>query len=126
VVVTGAASGIGKAVTRELLLRANGRDPDLFVVGIDVQDSGFNDSHFLGCQADVTDLAALQAVAAGMRERGLRCDALCPVAGLIVAGPLVELDPRRVKAVLDVNVYGACVRRSVCRRLFAQGSSNCT
>jgi NADP-dependent 3-hydroxy acid dehydrogenase YdfG len=107
VVVTGAASGIGKSVVTELLRRASGRDPDLFVVGIDLHDAGINDSHYLGCVADVTDPAALRAVAAEMRERGLRCDALFPSAGIITVGPLVELDPRRVKAVMDVNVYGA-------------------
>ncbi len=108
VVITGAASGIGRGVVRALLRRANTGDPDLFVVGVDLADmAGISDDRFWGCRADVTDPAAMQAVAAGMRERGLWCDALCAAAGLTVTGPLVELDLRRVKTIMDVNVYGA-------------------
>jgi NADP-dependent 3-hydroxy acid dehydrogenase YdfG len=111
VVVTGAASGIGRGIVRELLRRATTRDPGLFVVGVDLADvAGISNDEgrfFWGCRADVTDPAAMQAVAAGIRERGLRCDALCAAAGLTVTGPLVEIDLRRIKTIMDVNVYGA-------------------
>ena len=103
IVVTGAASGIGRGIVEELLA---GHDEDICVVGIDLQPLGYTHARLHSWQADVTDMDALKRIVVEMTRLGLACDALCLAAGLSVTGPLVELPPQRIKLVMDVNVLG--------------------
>lgn len=105
VVVTGAASGIGLGLTQELLRRSE-TEP-IKVIAIDLFEMELEHDNLTTFRASVTYSEALQKVADSMKEKNIACDALCCCAGLTVTGPLVELDSRTVKTVLDVNTFGA-------------------
>ena len=90
VVVTGAASGIGKATVQRL------RDEGATVVGADVTPGeGIR-------QVDVTDEAG---VAALMDEAG-RIDGVVHAAGIAGGGPVHMLDEASWRQVIDVNLTG--------------------
>ena len=124
-VVTGAANGIGHALVLELLHRArdeiqqsgaNNSDGNgkWTIVGIDLSEMDFGEAEqgngesveVLKFQASVTDPDAIQSVVDKLQARNVSCDVLCLCAGTTATGPLVELDLRRLKTVMDVNVYG--------------------
>lgn len=100
--VTGAASGIGRACVAELLRRGAA------VVGIDRERAvteAFDDPAFLGCIADVTDLEAVEdALRAGVERFG-GLDLLVVAAGVFGASaPIAELDEDGWEQVVKVNV----------------------
>lgn len=100
--VTGAASGIGKACVASLLERGAA------VVGLDLQDSietTFEDPAYLGLVCDVTDEAQVEAAfeRTGQAFGGL--DMLVLNAGIFPpAKPVVELEPATWRRVLGVNL----------------------
>lgn len=103
--VTGAASGIGRACAAELLERGAA------VVGLDVSrevESTFEEKTWLGLEADVTDEAALAgAVEAGVERFG-GIDRAVIAAGVFgTSRPVAELDPVEWRRVQDVNVDSA-------------------
>lgn len=94
-IVTGAASGIGRATMEAL--RAAGFAP----FGID-RAAG-------PCitQADVTDAAALSAAIDGIAARAGGIDLLVNNAGIMIEGRLAEMDLADLDRILAVNVRGA-------------------
>ena len=100
-VVTGAASGIGRACAAALLSRG------CAVVGLDrdgaVADA-FDGPAWLGVVVDVTDGAAQQAAIDAGVERFGGIDIVVPAAGVFgKAQPVGELDEDRWRATLSVN-----------------------
>ncbi|MBV8560806.1 MAG: SDR family oxidoreductase [Acidimicrobiia bacterium] len=106
VVVTGAASGIGKATSQRLL------DEGAAVVGADVAGGD-------GIRpVDVTDEAA---VARLLDDAGDRVDGLVHAAGIAGGGPVHLLDEASWRQVLDVNLTGTFfVVKHAVRRMLAQ------
>ena len=114
-VVTGAASGIGAAVARELagagvtlVLGTRPGEPADEVVA----DAARAGAEAVAVEADVRDAAATERLAAAALERAGRIDLLVACAGVVDRGPVAEGDPERWRAVLDTNLLGAalCVR----------------
>jgi NAD(P)-dependent dehydrogenase (short-subunit alcohol dehydrogenase family) len=105
--VTGAASGIGRA-TVERLLAAGAT-----VVGTDVQDgpeppAGTADRYsFL--DGDVRDEEAMAAAVAAAVEAGGRLDGVVNAAGVAGAGPVHLLDLAEWERVLSINLTGTFV-----------------
>lgn len=102
--VTGAASGIGRACVLELMARGAA------VVGIDLSsdiDSVADRPEFLAVQGDAGDADLLAgALAAGVRAYG-GLDILVVNAGVFPApAPLVDLEPARWEATMRVNASG--------------------
>ena len=102
VIVTGAASGIGRATARRLL------DDGATVVGADVvaeaDDLG---DRWTYVQTDVTDEAAVQAlVAAGVDAGGGRLDGTVTAAGVAGGGPAHLVDASEWQRVIDINLTG--------------------
>ncbi|MPZ51442.1 MAG: bifunctional aldolase/short-chain dehydrogenase [Acidimicrobiia bacterium] len=104
-VVTGAASGIGRACVSELL------DRGAAVVGVDVSEkvpSVFDNPAFLGVEADVTDQTAMTE---GLRmgvERFGGVDLAVLAAGVFgSSSPVAELDPVEWRRIQEVNVESA-------------------
>jgi NAD(P)-dependent dehydrogenase (short-subunit alcohol dehydrogenase family) len=116
VVVTGAASGIGKATARRLL------DDGAAVVGADLaevgEDLGGGD-RWLSRPVDVTDEDAVASVIAAAVERFGRLDGVVHAAGIAGGGPVHMLDAASWRQVLDVNLTGTffVVKHAVLRML---------
>jgi len=106
VLITGAASGIGAATALEVL--AQGGVPVL--VDCDAEPLAAMAAHcgggVLHLVADVTDLPAMEHVAAQTLARHGRIDVVFANAGVAAFGPLALVDPQAWKRCVEVNVFG--------------------
>lgn len=105
--VTGAASGIGRATVERLL------DAGATVVGTDVQDgpapaAGAGDRYRF-VDADVRDEEAMAGAVAAAVEAGGRLDGVVNAAGVAGAGPVHLLDLAEWERVLSINLTGTFV-----------------
>jgi NAD(P)-dependent dehydrogenase (short-subunit alcohol dehydrogenase family) len=105
-IVTGGASGIGRAIAIELIARGS------HVVLADVDgDAAVRTATELGPQAsaatlDVADAAAVTALVARVVGHHGRLDVMVNNAGIAIGGLLEELDERHWDKALDVNLRG--------------------
>jgi uncharacterized protein len=97
-VVTGASSGIGAALCREL--RARG----WHTVGLSRRPAPDADEHE---ECDVTDREMVEAVAARVLQRHPRIDLLVNNAGIPVRGNYLDSEPERIEAVMQTNYFGS-------------------
>jgi NAD(P)-dependent dehydrogenase (short-subunit alcohol dehydrogenase family) len=110
-VVTGAGSGIGKAVAIGLLedgyaVVLAGRRAHLLEQT--VRDAGTSDARARVVAADISDPAAVRSLFATTRDAFGRLDVLFNNAGVSARGvPLEELTVEEWKSVVDVNLTGA-------------------
>ncbi|KRV51297.1 short-chain dehydrogenase [Wenjunlia vitaminophila] len=99
--VTGAASGIGRACVKALL------DAGASVVGWDVADAvtdAFSGPEYLGQRLDVTDEDAVSAALDAVVERFGGLDMVVPCAGVFRSGmPVAELDPAAWRQSMAIN-----------------------
>jgi NAD(P)-dependent dehydrogenase (short-subunit alcohol dehydrogenase family) len=109
-VVTGAGSGIGRAVSRALLgagwsVVAAGRRADRLTETLDGGDG-------IAVPTDVSDPDAVDALFAAARDRYGRVDLLFNNAGIGVTAPVTELSVEDWRRVVDTNLTGAflCAR----------------
>ena len=98
--ITGAASGIGLAVTEYFLSRGHR------VFGIDIAPTGQREN-FHSFQADITDEAALLPIREQLCRQGIALDAIVNIAGIHAMASLAESDPALMKKTVDVNLWGA-------------------
>jgi NAD(P)-dependent dehydrogenase (short-subunit alcohol dehydrogenase family) len=125
-IVTGAASGIGRAVARALA-RIGARvaivDRDA-VAGAEVaaeitEARGKAEMHAL----DVTDAPAVERIFAAVAARHGRLDILVNSAGIAIRQPAVDLPLADWERVLAVNATGSFIcARAAARHMLAQGS----
>jgi NAD(P)-dependent dehydrogenase (short-subunit alcohol dehydrogenase family) len=117
VIVTGAASGIGRATARRLL------DDGATVVGADVaveaDDLG---ERWIYVPTDVTDEAAVRALVAAAVDAGSgRIDGTVTAAGVAGGGPGHLLDEAEWRRVIDINLTGTfLVAKHVIGQLMTQ------
>ena len=110
-IVTGAGTGIGRAVALELLAEGYavvlaGRRAALLAETI--ADAGSHRTRALAVPTDVADPASVRALFAASRDAFGRLDLLFNNAGISSrAVPLEELTVEQWKAVVDVNLTGA-------------------
>lgn len=106
-VVTGAGSGLGLDITRELAAQG------ATVVALDARaDSATTVAEIAGAGVDfalcdVTDPGAVAATFAGVTERHGRIDVLVNSAGIRDVSPALELDAEQWARVLAVNLTGS-------------------
>jgi NAD(P)-dependent dehydrogenase (short-subunit alcohol dehydrogenase family) len=118
-VVTGAGSGIGRAVSRALLdaawsVVAAGRRADRLEATLAGGDG-------LAMPTDVSDPDAVDALFAAARERYGRVDLLFNNAGIGVTAPVTELSVEDWRRVVDTNLTGAFLcARAAFRTMAAQ------
>jgi NADP-dependent 3-hydroxy acid dehydrogenase YdfG len=128
VIVTGAASGIGAAVARELaasgvaLVLGTRPGEDLASVVADVEAMG---AEAMAVEADVRDADEAASLARCAVEGYGRIDLLVACAGTVDRGPVAGGDPVRWRAVVDTNLLGAafCVR-GVLPTMLRQGNGH--
>ncbi len=97
-VVTGASSGIGAALCREL--RARG----WHTVGLSRRPAPDADEHE---ECDVTDREMVDTVAKRVLERHPRIDLLVNNAGIPVRGNFLDSEPKRIEAAIQTNYLGS-------------------
>lgn len=124
-IVTGAASGLGLATSIRFALEG------ATVVGVDLQPSEeWKEVEQLSpqsCfhQADVTDEAAQNAIAAKTASDFGRIDTLVTAAGVGEAGPVSMVDMDAWKRVIEINLNGTVISiKSVLDTMMAQRSGS--
>jgi uncharacterized protein len=102
-VVTGASSGIGAALCREL------RSRGWYVVGLSRRPAADADEHE---ECDVADRAAVDATAARVLERRPTVDLLVNNAGVAGRGDFLDLPADHIEALVGTNYLGSvwCLR----------------
>ncbi|MCX7621703.1 MAG: SDR family oxidoreductase [Acidimicrobiales bacterium] len=108
VIVTGASSGIGAEIARELARRGHG----LVIIArrqgpLDDLATELTNSHSIRVEvipADLTELDARRAIATTIAERGLRVSGLVNNAGFSTKGPVASSDPDREVSMIRTNV----------------------
>ena len=110
--ITGIASGIGRA-TAELFVAKGHR-----VFGIDLYPCEVLGVESFVC--DVTDEAAVTALAEELRSRGVVLDAIINVAGVHAMCSLVEGDYAKMKRLLEINLLGAMLVNKALHPLLAK------
>jgi NAD(P)-dependent dehydrogenase (short-subunit alcohol dehydrogenase family) len=118
-VITGAASGIGKALAQELVARG------AHIVMADITQEPLEAAaQELGQAAawlvcDVSDHAAVEALAAFVQEKLGGCDLAFANAGVIMSGRAVRATPAEIDWLLGINVRGTWSTASVFTTLMA-------
>ncbi len=109
-VVTGAGTGIGKAVAVALLrhgwtvaLAGRRREP----LEQAIRDAGGDAASALAVPTDVADPASVQALFTAAKQRFGRVDLLFNNAGISVGGPFEDLTFEQWKSVVDINLTGS-------------------
>jgi len=109
-VVTGAGTGIGKAVAVALLrhgwevaLAGRRREP----LEQAIRDAGGDAASALAAPTDVADPVSVQALFTGTKQRFGRVDLLFNNAGISVGGPFEDLTFEQWKSVVDINLTGS-------------------
>jgi NAD(P)-dependent dehydrogenase (short-subunit alcohol dehydrogenase family) len=102
--VTGGASGIGRAVCRELARRG----VHVVVADLDGEGAGRAAEEFgcAGAEVDVTDPEAVHALVRGVRDEHGRLDFVFNNAGIAVGGTTDELTLDHWNRTIDVNLRG--------------------
>jgi 3-oxoacyl-[acyl-carrier protein] reductase len=124
-IVTGAATGIGRATARLLAERgarvvAAGLQPDDLAATVKtITDAG---GEAIAVDADVSDAAAIEAVAAAAQEAFGGADILVNNAAIYPMGPWHEMDAEQWDAVFATNIRGYfLMARAVRPQMIARG-----
>ncbi|WP_327297086.1 MULTISPECIES: SDR family oxidoreductase [unclassified Streptomyces] len=108
-VVTGAARGVGELLARKL----SARGAKVALVGLEPDElkavSGRLHTESAHWYADVTDHAAMAAVAREVKARFGKVDIVVANAGVASGGPFVDSDPEAWRRVIEVNLVGGAV-----------------
>lgn len=99
VLITGAASGIGRAVADQFIKQGH------VVYGVDVAHAEEREN-FCGFAADITSENALQNIREHLRANGIILDAILNIAGIHMMVSLIESDYAKMKKVVDINLSG--------------------
>lgn len=115
VFITGASSGIGKAIGDYLL------EKGFKVYGTSRNPDGYQ-SKFPLLQMDVTDIISIEAATAKVISENHRLDVVINNAGVGITGPIEETPEEEIKNAFDINFHGPInVIKSVLPQMRNQG-----
>jgi NAD(P)-dependent dehydrogenase (short-subunit alcohol dehydrogenase family) len=123
--VTGASSGFGQAIAREVLARgdrlvATGRDPDALQPLVR-EDS----SRAMAIGLDITDASAVREAVDEAVSRFGRIDVVVNNAGYVHVGAVEELDDQEWRQLIDTDLFGSInVTRAVLPHMRGQRSGH--
>lgn len=104
VLVTGAASGIGLAITNYLVAQGD------HVIAVDINEKALNELNksdlITPFVMDITKLSSITEVVKKIQKQFSRLDGLVNNAGIFVGGPLIEVVEKELEKILAVNVLG--------------------
>lgn len=125
-IVTGAASGIGAAVTRALTSQgARVVATDVHQERLDAIAAKVAVGEIEPVVADVRDFASLERARDACLSRFGRIDFVVANAGLVDSGTMADGDPERWRAVLETNLLGvAYTVRATLPTMLAQGDGH--
>lgn len=106
VLVTGAASGIGRATVDRLLAE------DAIVIGVDIADTppeGLNAAEFVYQRADVCDADAIGVAVATVVGAAGRLDGVVHAAGVTGGGPVHLVPDHEWDRVMNINLKGTFI-----------------
>jgi 2-keto-3-deoxy-L-fuconate dehydrogenase len=125
--VTGAASGIGRATARRLaadgataLVLVDRDEPALQAIGDEVEAQGIA---VMLCRQDVVDEAAWDGVEQGIRRYWRGLDTLIINAGISDSGAIADLSFEAWRRVLSINLDGAFLTLRTGMRLLRDGGA---
>ncbi len=109
VLITGAGSGLGKALSKEYVNKGNhvimvGRNEGkLLKASCDIDSEGSQTTCYV---ADITSIPSIQDLKKSVVETFKTIDLLINCAGLGYFGPFKDLSPEHLKEMFEVNVFG--------------------
>lgn len=121
VIVTGAASGLGRGMARRL------HEEGARVAVFDLNPAGAQQTiadftHGLALEVDIADYQQCQAAVDEVIAAWSRVDVLINNAGWDQAGPFIESDPEVWRKIIDINLYGPLnLQHVVVPRMIEQG-----
>jgi 3-hydroxybutyrate dehydrogenase len=125
-IVTGAASGIGKAIARTFAVhgaRVAIADLDPKAADAAAREIDPSGRHAVGVAMDVTDEQQVDAATAQVIETFGRLDVLVSNAGIQIVAPLVDYDFAKWKRLLSIHLDGAFLTtRAALRQMYRQKS----
>ena len=113
--VTGAAGGMGKATVSALLKEG------YFVFALD-KTKPEEQAGVLPIALDITDSEAVTSALSLVREKTERIDALVHLAGIYMLDSLIEMEESALRALFDVNFFGAFLVNKTFVSLLGKGS----
>ena len=123
--ITGAGSGIGRAVTQRLAEEGIGRfaitDRNEAGLAETVQMLGLGPDRVLSIVADVTDADAWHEAEARVRDRFGRLDLALANAGVTTSGTIVDYPIEDFRRVMAINVDGVFLTLKSALRLIVEG-----
>ena len=104
-VVTGAASGVGKEVTKIL------SSQDWIIFACDIDSKGLTTANYppnvTTFSLDVRDVKSCEDLAELVGRDGGSLDALINVAGIVQAGPAIGFNEEQTRMIFEVNTFAA-------------------
>lgn len=100
ILITGAANGIGKAVTIKLL------ENNFKIYAIDVCDFLYHHPNLFEYKTDITDSSKLQSLFNILKENNIFFDAIINIAGIFIIDSFIEVNDLDLYKIFNVNLFG--------------------
>ena len=100
VLISGAASGIGKATKKYFL------DNGYFVIAIDINKIDDENKNVINLRCDITNIYDILAVNKYLIDNNIKLDAIINIAGIHKIASFIESDYNAFKQVINVNLLG--------------------